>query len=162
MTWKDRLPDVVERLGKGETLDSIGNTYGVSKQRMYQVLSKYGISTPKRRVRNILRDKPPKYHWLSMLLTNKGIRGEEKVRLVESCVVPDVCPILGIELNYDGSGKEGYSRDDSSPSIDKIVPSLGYTEGNIHIISWRANRIKNDGTWEELIAIGEYIRDLTS
>ena len=162
MTWDKRIEDVGERLAKGETLESVGKSYGVSKQRMYQILSKYGLQTPQRTVKNMLRDRPPKYAWLSTLLTNKKVRGEAKVEIMESIDIPDKCPILGITLNYDGSGTMGFTRGDDSPSIDKIDPNGEYVKGNIHIISWRANRIKNDGTWEELLAIGEYIKDLTS
>ena len=63
---------------------------------------------------------------------------------------PTHCPILGIELNYSAS-----YRSDDSPSFDRIDSSKGYVKGNVAIMSWRANRIKNDGTAEEhqLIAI---------
>jgi hypothetical protein len=69
--------------------------------------------------------------------------------------IPDVCPVLGIPLNKspgDGSGV----RNDNSPSLDKFVPSLGYVKGNVHIISWRANRFKSDGTPEDWIKIAAW------
>ena len=56
--------------------------------------------------------------------------------------IPDVCPVLGIPLDQDPKGKG--ERSDNSPSLDKFIPSLGYVKGNIHIISWRANHLKND------------------
>ena len=37
-----------------------------------------------------------------------------------------------------------------SPTIDKLIPSLGYTKGNVWVISRRANMIKSDATLEEL------------
>ena len=48
-----------------------------------------------------------------------------------------------------------------SPSIDRIDSTKGYTKDNIQIISWRANRIKNDSTPEELMQIATYMRNLT-
>ena len=62
--------------------------------------------------------------------------------------IPDICPVLGIPINKapgDGTGE----RNDNSPSLDKFIPSLGYVKGNVHVISWRANRFKSDGTPEE-------------
>ena len=67
--------------------------------------------------------------------------------------IPDVCPVLGIPLNKSpGDGK----RNDNSPSLDKFIPSLGYVKGNVHVISWKANRLKNDGTPEEWQKIAEW------
>jgi hypothetical protein len=37
-----------------------------------------------------------------------------------------------------------------SPSLDRIFPELGYTKGNVRVISWRANWIKNNSTIEEI------------
>ena len=36
-----------------------------------------------------------------------------------------------------------------SPSLDRIVPELGYVKGNIRVISNRANHLKSDATLEE-------------
>ena len=44
---------------------------------------------------------------------------------------------------------EGEAKFDS-PTIDKLIPSLGYTKGNVWIVSRRANMIKSDATLEEL------------
>lgn len=62
--------------------------------------------------------------------------------------VPETCPILGIPLVRNvGKGRHGAS--DNSPSLDRIIPDLGYVKGNIRWLSYRANRIKNDATPEE-------------
>lgn len=36
-----------------------------------------------------------------------------------------------------------------SPSLDRIDPTKGYLKGNVWIVGYRANLIKNDGTAEE-------------
>jgi hypothetical protein len=46
---------------------------------------------------------------------------------------------------------------DTSPSLDKINPELGYVPGNVAIISYRANRIKNNGTAEEHRLIADWM-----
>ncbi len=71
----------------------------------------------------------------------------------EDIVFPTHCPILGINLLFSEGG-----RTDNTPSIDRIVPEKGYTKDNIRIISWRANRIKNDATLEELEKLVKYIK----
>lgn len=71
---------------------------------------------------------------------------------LEDLVVPEFCPILGIKLEH-GNVKER----DSSPSLDRVVPSLGYVQGNIAVISHYANRIKNNGTAEEHRKIADWM-----
>jgi hypothetical protein len=63
--------------------------------------------------------------------------------------VPTHCPVLGVRL------RRGTSKGDTatSPTIDRLVPALGYVAGNIRVISGRANRIKADGTAAELRAL---------
>jgi hypothetical protein len=39
---------------------------------------------------------------------------------------------------------------DSSPSLDRKDPSRGYTPDNVWVISFRANTIKSNRTWEQL------------
>jgi hypothetical protein len=66
--------------------------------------------------------------------------------LAESDIsIPEMCPILGIPL-YIAKGKPCAN----SPSLDKIIPELGYVQGNSAIISYKANRIKCDATFEEI------------
>ena len=70
---------------------------------------------------------------------------------------PEYCPILGIKLEYGLTGKN--TRSDFVPSIDRIIPELGYVKGNIKTISFKANRLKSNATLEEVEAIAKYIRD---
>ncbi len=58
--------------------------------------------------------------------------------------IPLVCPVLGIPLF---NAKKQPSP--NSPSLDAIIPKLGYVHGNIAVISLRANNIKSDGTLDE-------------
>lgn len=76
---------------------------------------------------------------------------------IEDIVIPEFCPILGIKLSLDKLGKDkNGTRDFYVPSVDKIVPELGYVKGNIMIISMKANVMKNDATKEELLAFCKY------
>lgn len=66
-------------------------------------------------------------------------------------VIPDMCPVLGIQLVQ--GDKVSF---DGSPTVDRIIPELGYTKGNIIIVSMKANRIKNNSTLDELKKVYEY------
>jgi hypothetical protein len=69
-------------------------------------------------------------------------------------LITDKCPILGIDLSWcEQNGQVA----ENSPSLDRIIPSLGYIEGNIVWISTRANRIKNNGTQEEHYKIAKFM-----
>jgi hypothetical protein len=69
----------------------------------------------------------------------------------EKALVSGVCPYLGIRLVFEGP------RQDGSPSLDRIDPNLGYEPGNIAVVSFRANVVKNDGTVEEHLKIAEAV-----
>jgi hypothetical protein len=56
-------------------------------------------------------------------------------------VVPAVCPVFGAPLV---PGKD--HSNNNSPSIDRLIPELGYTKGNISVISWKANQLKGKAT----------------
>jgi hypothetical protein len=63
----------------------------------------------------------------------------------------NICPIFKIKLE-----QSNLHTGDQSPSLDRIIPKLGYVKGNVQIMSSKANRIKNNATFEELIIIGKY------
>lgn len=67
-------------------------------------------------------------------------------------VIPEYCPILGVRMRR-GEGKST----PCSPSLDKIIPALGYVPGNIAVISRRANTIKNDASIHELRALVRWL-----
>ncbi len=76
----------------------------------------------------------------------------------EDIVIPDVCPVLGIPI-IPGKGRVGdglVGALDTSPSVDRIDNSKGYIPGNIMVISWRANYLKNNASLDELILLAEY------
>lgn len=66
---------------------------------------------------------------------------------------PDFCPALGIPLDWNAG-----VRADNLPSIDKVRPELGYTKGNVRMISYRANRLKSDASAEDIEGILRYIK----
>jgi hypothetical protein len=67
-------------------------------------------------------------------------------------VVPEFCPILGLKLEFGEMDNRN-----NSPSLDRIIPELGYVPGNVAVISYRANRIKNEGLAEEHRKIADWM-----
>jgi hypothetical protein len=66
--------------------------------------------------------------------------------------IPNYCPVLGLELKK-GNGVVA----NNSPSLDRVIPELGYVKGNVEVISMRANRLKNDATLEEMRNLLKYL-----
>lgn len=75
---------------------------------------------------------------------------------VEDIHCPEFCPVLGIKIDYRPNKGSNRRPSDASPSLDQIKPSKGYTKDNIMLISYRANTIKKDGTYEEHMKIAEF------
>lgn len=92
------------------------------------------------------------------LRLNAARRRAEKLGLPfalskEDIVTPAACPVCGTELVM----KEGKGGTNSSPSLDRVVPTLGYTKENVVVICGGCNRKKQNSTAEELSAIADYI-----
>jgi len=71
-------------------------------------------------------------------------------------VIPSHCPVLGIPLQP-GTGV----LTDNSPSLDRIIPELGYVPGNVIVVSHKANRIKTDASPVELQKVADFYNKLT-
>lgn len=73
------------------------------------------------------------------------------IQIEDLLPLPTLCPVLGLPIQHGKAGGE-----DGSPSIDRIVPTKGYVPGNVIVVSLKANRIKNDATPEELMAVAKF------
>jgi len=74
----------------------------------------------------------------------------------------DLCPVLGIPIKaavYEsGTSRAQKNRpQDQSPALDRIDSTKGYVRGNVAVMSYRANMIKNCGTALEHRLIAEFI-----
>lgn len=167
----------------GATLGDIGHRLGLSRQRVHQLLSRnpelkelreYSKSAHTQwKQEEVLKSKSlAKYGGRTKEEFRKDtLRTEQEYRLrqkranckregrefqVEWADIkwPTHCPILGLELDYYCSAG---GRNENSVSFDRINPNDGYTKDNTRVVSWRANRIKNDGTAEEHRRIAEWM-----
>lgn len=67
--------------------------------------------------------------------------------------LPTTCPVLGVTMRI-----SEFAQDPCAYSLDRIDNSNGYVRGNVAVISYKANRLKNDGTAEEHEAIAAWMR----
>ena len=74
--------------------------------------------------------------------------------------IPDVCPVLGIELRHNRSGGGKGSTTRNSPTLDRINPDLGYIPGNVIIISKLANQIKSNANHEQIEKVCKWLRTI--
>lgn len=178
--WVDRLPILEELLTSGKTLREVGEHFGVSKQRIEQVVRKllphltcedYGISKRTHgRAEALLEHLKQKYNratWKHATDLSKAhsaffTRKKQNCKygkwawdiLPTDVEYPTHCPVLGIELDWFAE-----SRQENSPSLDRLDSNKGYIKGNVAIISWRASRIKNNGTKDEHYLIYRFLDD---
>lgn len=99
--------------------------------------------------------------WVSVR-ANARERGRECTIEPHEIVIPEKCPVLGITLTPSLPGRQasnGHGFKDTLPSVDRIDSSKDYVSGNVAVISWKANRMKNDNTTETLELILNYMRD---
>ncbi|AXH72125.1 MAG: hypothetical protein [Siphoviridae sp. ctdc_1] len=68
----------------------------------------------------------------------------------DDIVIPEICPVLNILMNSTDRNH--------APSLDRIIPSLGYVKSNIKVISFRANRMKGDASVKDLERLISYIK----
>lgn len=88
-------------------------------------------------------------HWGKYLLLKakaNARRNDVPCNLDEGDIlIPKFCPILNIPISPHATGRAW-----NTPTVERLVPSKGYVKGNIIIISWRANRLKCDASFDEI------------
>jgi hypothetical protein len=87
--------------------------------------------------------------WIERSKTGK-YRKERKQLLVTDYenIIVKRCPLLNIKLDYENCTSKHMP--DNYATLDRINPKLGYVPGNVQIISYKANRIKNSATLKEM------------
>lgn len=168
--WPSEIKTIKELGSQGVTGRQLAKKYGVSSQRMSQILKRYvkdwkdlygravtrSIKAEEYRRKHGIKENSELYrmqkHRFSRKRANATRVGHEWSVEFGELAWPTHCPILGLELDYFLE-----YRAENSPSFDQIEAGKGYVSGNVQIVSWRANRIKNDGTAEEHRKIAEWM-----
>lgn len=120
--------------------DLCRNTYNWKNKHREIALKKYADNKENyRSERNKYNSNHPERRLLAFS-KSRSIKNNIPFNLKESdIVIPEFCPLLGIKLNL---GNNIIKND--SPTLDKIIPELGYIKGNVWVVSWKANRLKSN------------------
>jgi hypothetical protein len=81
-------------------------------------------------------------------------RGLEFTIEQKDIIIPDKCPLLGIDIIPKSKDRI------HSPSLDRKDSKKGYTPDNIWVVSSRANTLKNDASLQELELLVENLKKL--
>jgi hypothetical protein len=103
---------------------------------------------------------PEKYR-LSTLRNRCNKRGIPFNLDEKDIIAPEFCPVLGIKLrtNYKIGATDG-GITSNSPTVDRIIPELGYVKGNIIVVSHLANRIRNNATPQQIRMVAKFYESL--
>ena len=72
-------------------------------------------------------------------------------------IATDECPVYGIVFEWGSSNLGKGKTKENCPTLDRILPDKGYVKGNVAFISYKANRIKDNGTMQDHYAIADWI-----
>jgi hypothetical protein len=86
---------------------------------------------------------------------NKNLPFDITLDFLES-IATDCCPVFKTPFKW---GLSGRGQNENNPSLDRVIPELGYVQGNVVFISNRANSIKQDVTEKELYAVADWLHD---
>ena len=125
----------------------------LTRQNSYYYKNKERISGQIKEYRHKIKQESPE----SLFLHRAKQRAKKKnvpfSLTIEDIVIPEVCPILGIKLE----SKEKSGGDHASPSLDRLIPSLGYVKGNVWVICKLANSMKLNASPEQLVLFAEWV-----
>ena len=173
---KVKLEDALEYGKAGRSLEEIARKFGVTRQCIKQLFDRNGVNPESVGIK--IRVKKSQYHqsleyWAKWGDRDQALydekrrkfnlkRSNAKLKNIEFSIQfseiewPIHCPVLGVELDYFAEN----GRTDRSVSFDRIDSNKGYISGNVIGVSHRANRIKNNGSWEEHQKIADFYKNL--
>jgi hypothetical protein len=134
--------------------------YYEANKEAYKTKAKEYYETNKKEVieKNLRKRKTDPKTVMSMMVTRcrrrdtlQGRTPDIDVEYVRSIWPEDnCCPVFKTPFTIGNSSVK------TNASIDRIDPSRGYVKGNIIIVSFRANTIKNDASINELQTVAEF------
>jgi len=104
------------------------------------------------------RSRCPEAHLLTRAKHRAKEQGIEFDLTIEDIVIPDRCPYLDIPI-VNGAGT-GVMNPRNTASLDRINPDKGYVRGNVIVVSYLANAVKQNLHPMELVRLGQRIEKL--
>jgi len=132
------------KINKDRILKTKKEFYYSNREESLQKRNNYNLQNPERVMLHRVKSRAKKHNVLCNLK-------------LEDIVIPTHCAVLGIPIIVEKAvgGKKGPKA--SSPSIDRIDNTKGYTKENIQIISNQANIMKNNATPKELLKFAFWV-----
>ncbi len=146
-------PSTGKKWNKGEKCPERGYFYGYTRfvktdgyiqMWFFKTFDQY----ERKRIKDIFRHK-------SQRSNLKGVDFNLDIDYVVEIFPKDyICPVLKTKMKWGDAPNLP-----ESPSLDRIIPEIGYVEGNVIWISNHANKIKSDATFEEFTLLYEWFLD---
>ena len=73
-------------------------------------------------------------------------------------IITTHCPVF--DFKFEINKQNTKNNWETSPSLDRVVPSKGYVKGNIIIVSLLANSIKSSATPTQILKVGNFYKEL--
>ena len=105
------------------------------------------------------RENNPKHYWASATVCRLRTRAKSigvPFDLTTEWLqdnTPEVCPVFGTPFVFLGNGVVT----DTSASLDRLVPSKGYTKDNVVVVSMKANTIKSAYSSKEIRTVADWL-----
>jgi hypothetical protein len=127
-----------------------------------QTLARWNASTKGYQAKLRWKEKDPKNAWACSAAGGARIRSKKFGLVCDvdksyiRSIITDVCPVFGTPFVWYGNNLNALS-----PSLDRIIPSLGYVKGNVVVISVKANAIKSNATLQEIEMVANWLKTVT-
>ena len=125
---------------------------GIKLQKQREASARYRdkhkdkVSASNKKALQKMRDERPQFSMYYSAKRRAKVKNLPFDLSIEDIIIPEYCHILNIKLVV---GK-GSTANPDSPTLDKIIPALGYVNGNVQVISRRANVMKSDANFHEV------------
>lgn len=83
------------------------------------------------------------------------------VEFIYKLLIKQHCKCACCQIPLDLSIKQTSGPNMRSPSLDKIIPRMQYVPENVVILCFRCNAIKYNATFEEVLIVGNWLKDIT-
>ena len=94
--------------------------------------------------------KNPEYHMWDRAKRRAKEKNLEFNLEVQDIIIPEKCPVFNVPFIISRNNEY-------SPSLDRIDNSKGYIKENIQVISRKANTIKSNATYYEIMQVAKYM-----
>lgn len=123
-------------------------------------LKKWNASSAGYKSKQKWKEQNPKWAWVVSVVGGARARAKRSgvpfdiTNEYVYALTSDACPVFGSPFVFLGMGRITAS----SPSLDRLNPALGYTQGNVVVISNKANMIKSSATWKEVQTVAYWLK----